>query len=943
MLPAYSLRDVADLRPGDHLCCLYETEQEHRELLTPFLQQGLEKNEKVIYIRDVHTDETILGYLRDEGMNVEPYLTSKQLNIRTVDDTYISGGVFDPDRVIAMLRSETEQAIAQGYSTLRVTGEMTWALRNLPGSEKLIEYEAKLNDFFPNSRCLAICQYDRRRFAPAMLLDILRMYPVIIVGTQFYDNSYYVPPKDMIGSDAERRILDHWIETLTERKQLENQLRAERDKAQKYLDVAGVMLVAIDANHKVSLINQKGCEVLGYKEEQIIGKNWFDNFLPERIRDEVKGVFHELIAGRIQTVEYYENPVLTKSGEERIIAWHNATMTDEAGNIASTLGSGTDITERKRAEEEVQISHRFLTIAYQHSETGPLLNEFVAEIKDVTNCAAVGIRILDDEGNISYQAYDGFSQEFYESESPLSVNSDKCMCINVIEGNTDAALPFYTDGGSFYMNGTTCFLAIVSEEDKGETRNVCNAVGYESVALIPVHLRGDILGLIHVADTRENMVPLRLVRLLEWAAMELGAAIERVQAYEELKKHQTHLAELVEERTEELRREIVERERMEAELVKSQKLEAVGVLAGGIAHDFNNILTGILGNISLAEMYLQAGEPAGKVLDRLIESEKASIRAKGLTQRLLTFSRGGEPITKQASIVKLLRESTDSVLEGFSVRCEFFIPDDLWPAEVDEGQMDQVIRNLVTNADQAMSNGGGVIRIRAENVVVDEQSILPLESGKYVKVFIEDQGVGIPEEHFSRIFDPFFTTKGKASGLGLSIAHSIVKKHHGLINVESQEGIGTTFHIYLPTFRISTRVEEEEIEDISTVCKGRVLVMDDENLIRELTTEILTNIGYEVITTTNGPEAVKVYRKAKESDNPFHAVILDLTIPGGMGGRETIKRLMEIDPDVKAIVSSGYSDNPIMTNFGRYGFKGVIVKPYNVEELRTVLHRVIEG
>ena len=608
--------------------------------------------------------------------------------------------------------------------------------------------------------------------------------------------------------------------------------------------------------------------------------------------------------------------------------------------IAKQLGRTI---ERYWAEEGTQISRRFLMIANKHTEVNPLLSEFVTEIKNIANCAAVGIRVLDGEGNISYQAYDGFSQGFYESESPLSVNSGHCMCINVVKGDADAALPFYTDGGSFYMNGTTRFLATVSEEDKGETHNVCNKVGYESVALVPLRLGGDILGLIHLADTRENMVPLRLVRALESVAIELGAAIKRVCTDEELRKHQTHLEGLVQERTEKLREEIAEREQMEAELVKSQKLEAIGVLAGGIAHNFNNILTGILGNISLAEMYLQAGEPAGKVLDRLIESEKAAIRAKGLTQRLLTFSKGGDPITKQASIAKLLRDSTNSVLEGSNTKCEFFIPGDLWSAEVDEGQIDQVIRNLVTNADQAMSNGSGTIRIRAENVMMDRQNTPLLESGKYVKVSIEDQGVGIPEEHLSRIFDPFFTTKEKASGLGLSIAHSIVKKHHGLISVESQAGIGTTFHIYLPTFRVNTRPKEEEAENRSAMRKGRVLVMDDENLIRELITEILSNVGYEIITTTDGSKAVELYKQAKESGNPFDAVILDLTIPGGMGGRYAIKRLMRIDPEVKAIVSSGYSDNPIMTNFGRYGFKDVIVKPYNVEELRTVLHRVIEG
>ncbi len=412
----------------------------------------------------------------------------------------------------------------------------------------------------------------------------------------------------------------------------------------------------------------------------------------------------------------------------------------------------------------------------------------------------------------------------------------------------------------------------------------------------------------------------------------------RSQAEEELHEQREHLEALVQERTEELRLEITERQHIEAELAKNQKLEAIGVLAGGIAHNFNNILTGIMGNISLAEMYLQSGKPTDKVLERLKESEKSAVRAKALTYRLLTFSSGGEPIIKETSIVEQLRRSVNSARADSNIECELLISGDLRTVEIDEGQMDQVIENLITNAYQAMPDGG-VIRIRAQNMNVTSQNGIALERGKYVEISIEDQGVGIPEEDIQRVFDPFFTTKN-ASGLGLAICHSVITKHGGLITLESQVGVGTTFHVYLPAFQLDV-LAVEEVEEQAALRKIRILVIDDEQMIRELVAEILKNIGYEATTATDGFKAIEVYRKAMESGTPFDVVIMDLTIPGGMGGRETIRRLVLIDPEVRAIVSSGYSNDPIMTAPERYGFKAGIPKPYGTEALIDVLKRVL--
>jgi PAS domain S-box-containing protein len=402
-------------------------------------------------------------------------------------------------------------------------------------------------------------------------------------------------------------------------------------------------------------------------------------------------------------------------------------------------------------------------------------------------------------------------------------------------------------------------------------------------------------------------------------------------------------------------RDITERKKMEEEVLKAQKLESIGVLAGGIAHDFNNLLTVILGNISLTKMYLDPGE---KSYERITEAEKACFRARDLTMQLLTFSKGGIPVKRLASLASLIKESAEFILRGSNVRCEFSIADDLWSVEVDEAQITQVINNLITNAEHAMPEGG-VIKIKAENVTRYEPSQLwfssesqaesptkaafPDHEGRWIKITVEDEGIGIPGENLPKIFDPYFTTKKKGGGLGLATVYSIIKNHNGHIDVTSEVGVGTRFSIYLPASdkraTTSTTSDERVIEG-----KGRILVMDDEDMIRDAIGEMLNRIGYEVEYARDGREAIEKYNRARKSERPFDIVIMDLTIPGGMGGKETIEELRGIDPEIRAVVSSGYSNDPVMSDYRRYGFKGVVVKPYRIEELSRVLHRVmVEG
>ncbi len=382
--------------------------------------------------------------------------------------------------------------------------------------------------------------------------------------------------------------------------------------------------------------------------------------------------------------------------------------------------------------------------------------------------------------------------------------------------------------------------------------------------------------------------------------------------------------------------DITERKHLEEELLKSRKLESVGLLAGGIAHDFNNILTAILGNISLAKSHL---DPGDTLFRRLENAEKASIRAKDLTQQLLTFSKGGAPIKKSASIAELLKETASFALRGSNVRCRLILDENLWWTEMDEGQISQVLQNLIINADQAMPDGGE-IHLKAENIVISSRSPLPLKEGKYVKVSVIDHGIGIPKEYLPKIFDPYFSTKQKGSGLGLATTYSIIKKHDGHITVKSRLGKGTTFTFYLPAIEQSEKevLPEEESRQART---GKILVMDDEEMVLEIAGQVIEYLGYQVELVRDGEELISCYVDAMQNGQPFSAVIVDLTIPGGMGGKEAVEKLLEIDPDVRAIVSSGYSNDPIMANYKEYGFTGVVSKPYHIKELKRVLEKVL--
>ena len=460
-------------------------------------------------------------------------------------------------------------------------------------------------------------------------------------------------------------------------------------------------------------------------------------------------------------------------------------------------------------------------------------------------------------------------------------------------------------------------LMRVVAKDGSERLWYCRNIRYDG-------LKGEPLVLGHATDITERTRAERALKEAQTALQE---------AHDELATRVAERTAELQQANERLLAEMEQRKHAEEELLRGRKLESLGVLAGGIAHDFNNFLTIISGNIALAKMHL---EPADSVCDILDQAELACKRATSLSYQLLTFGKGGAPVRKLAPLTGDIKDAVALARAGAQVTINLTIADDLLSAEIDSGQIGHALHNILLNARQAMPEGG-IIDVRAENVEVDGDS-LPLRAGKYVMISIQDHGCGIAADLVPRIFDPYFTTKQSGSGLGLAIVHSIIAKHEGYIAVQSTLGVGTTFSVYLPACE-AAQPAESVIGQQLQAGSGRILVMDDEEALLIVLAQMLGRLGYEIECARSGDEAIELYQKAKDAGRRFDIVLLDLTIPGGMGGKEVADRLKEIDDSVILIVSSGYSNTPIMSEFRSYGFDDVLSKPWTPVQLSEVLRR----
>jgi len=783
---------------------------------------------------------------------------------------------------------------------------------------------------------------------------------------------------------------------ITERQQAERAVKAEKEFAASLIDNAPTSFVAIDPQGETKMMNQYMLKVLGYKADEVVGKDYLSNFVPERERDTLASVFKRLTAEHKPTL--HENHILSKDGKEFLVEWHGMPVFDINRKFQYFYGIGIDITERKKMEEALRESEE----------------KYRSLLDDVVDSSEVGLFILDPDFKVVWvnQAL----ERYFGMRREEVVGKDKRQLIlkqikhnfEDPEGFAERVLATYDN--NTYIENFECHML---SSDKREGRwlehwsrpirsgiysggrvelyyNITDRVRTEELLreseeryreiveetddlITRVDSEGQFIYVNHVA---EKIFGINTDQCFGMSAFDFVHPDDRERTKAEFTgwirnrlRSVTIQNRQVNKITGEvyymfwtsnlhydekgsltgingIARDLTKYKKLEEELLKAKKIESVGILAGGIAHDFNNLLSVIMGNIELAKDDIKLEAEA---LDFLKEAVNASLQAQELTKQLITFSKGGAPIKRIGSIEDLVKETTNFALSGSKVKASFFLPHDLWFVEFDEGQMKHAVKNVIDNAVEAMHDGG-FIDIRAENFKISLETIeqgLKLHQGKYVKISIRDYGAGIPEEHLPMVFDPYFSTKEmgvqKGMGMGLATTYSIIDQHNGYIAVESEIEIGTTFTLYLPAHEKDIK----ELEPIPTpkpakpaIRTGRILLMDDEEMIRNLGRQMLIRVGYDVELAKDGVEAIELYQKAMDSGKPFDVVILDLTVKGGIGGRDAVKKILEINPQAKAIVSSGYSNDPVITHFREYGFIEALPKPYTVKDLSDALNKV---
>ena len=699
-----------------------------------------------------------------------------------------------------------------------------------------------------------------------------------------------------LSTEATRRLIHdlqvHQIELEMQNEELRRaqlELEEERDKYSDLYDFAPVGYFTISEKGVILDANLTMCTMSGVERGLLTGSP-FSKFINRD--DQAIFYYHRRKLIETNTKQTYELRIVNKDKSQFHAQMECIPVLDEDGNICRIRAAVTNIADRKQAEEALRKAH---------DELERRVEERTAKLVKMNEQLEIEI----EERKKAEKALQESNANLDKAQAMAHIGSWR-RDLNMDQGN--------------WSDEMYRILGLSPGDPENPSRE-------------------DFLSRVHPAD-RERTVSVLKKAVEKKRSFDFEFRTIPIEGLERIVHSQ---GEVVCDETETpviligTNLDITERRKLEEERLKREKLESLGVLAGGLAHNFNNILTVIMGNVYLAKQDVARDSEAHEVLQ---EAEKEIYRAKDLTLQLLTFARGGAPVKETASLAEVVRGSGGFVLKGSNVRCDFTIPEDIWPIEIDVGQISQVVQNLIINADQAMPDGG-VIEIDIENRVIEAKDTLPIPSGKYVRVTVKDKGIGIQEKHLPKIFDPYFSTKDRGSGLGLATAYSIIEKHGGHITVDSRFGVGTVFHFYLPASE-KEMGEAKAMEGELIRGDSRVLVMDDEETLRNLACQVLERVGYHVELAKDGEEAIAKYIKAMKEGEPFDAVILDLTIPGGMGGKETIGRLKEIDPKVKAMVASGYSNDPVMANFRDYGFSGVVSKPFGVNKLGRALHDMID-
>lgn len=769
------------------------------------------------------------------------------------------------------------------------------------------------------------------------------------------------------------------VQDITEHRQVEEALRESEEKFRNIFDNAndGILIASVSTRRLVEA-NKTICGMLGYSKDEI--KNlYIEDLHSQKDLPHVLAEFEKQMRGEKTIAE--DLPVRRKDGS--IFYTDICTASTSLGGEQYAVGIFRDISERKKAAETAQQTETRMRMAMTAARQG----FFEIDIRADNIIVSPGyVRML------GYEP-DEFPGKWFDSIHPDDLNTARFIYNEYIAGRRDdCRSEFRQQTKSGQWNWVSSVGAVVDWDSHGTpTRMFGIYTDITERKTAEEALRDSDYFIRKILDTvDEGFIVLdsdfRILTANRAYCGQVGESCDAVigrhcyeishrtlrPCYEEGEKCAVRLVFETGEPQTALHRHpedngnilfvetkafpikditgavtsvietvnnITEKHFFEEERLKMQKLEAIGTLAGGIAHDFNNLLQGIFGYISMAKITLDQKD---RSLAMLEQAEQALHLSVNLTTQLLTFSKGGKPVKEKISLQPVIENSVRFALSGSSIDFRIKFDEDLWAVDADEGQIGQVVQNMVLNADQAMSAGGTVV-VTAKNVSSPGRGLphLPMD-GKHIEISVQDNGIGISEKYLEKIFDPYFTTKEKGSGLGLTTSYSIIRNHGGVIHVKSGVDKGTTFYIYLPA--VESQAEAPKVPKVSiTGRRGRILVMDDEELIRNVAGALVKVLGNEVEVVEHGEAAITKYMSARESGRPFDIVILDLTIRGGLGGRETIERLLAIDPGVRAIVSSGYSDSAVVADYQKYGFKARLNKPYKLEELRDKLNALLNG
>lgn len=730
--------------------------------------------------------------------------------------------------------------------------------------------------------------------------------------------------------------------------------------------------------------NEMFSRVMGVTSDEIMDKTVMDLFPSDHAE-----IYHQKDLQLLSNPghQVYESKVTTKSGQILDVLFTKDVFYDETGQIAGIVGAFIDITDRKMAEEELANTKVLLHAAFEQSPIPMALATVPDYSFKIINKAAEDFLLIKasdylnktpSEIKITWQEYspEGRKITVPELPMPLSLNGISTKNMEMVVERCDGSKVWQlASGAPIYGTNGKLIAGLLIMLDITQRKHIEQALASEKERLA-VTLRSIGDGVI-TTDTEGNIIIMNRVaeELTGWKQNEalckpLSSVfniineitreqcenpVEKVLASGSILELANHTLLISRDGTERIIadsgapirdkdsaiigvvlvfRDMTEKQKLIENAQRTDKLDSLGVLAGGIAHDFNNLLVGVFGYIDLARLKSKNDAFVSTYLDKALSVFN---RAKDLTQQLLTFSQGGAPIRKTGTLELVITNSASFALSGSNIACEYQLAQDLWLCDFDENQIGQVIDNMVLNAQQVMPHGGKIV-IQAENILISKSINSSIKEGNYIKISISDTGTGIPPDMLKRIFDPFFTTKQKGSGLGLATCYSIIHKHGGSIEVESVLGKGTTFKIFLPASKQKS-VQTLSPSAVHHIGHGRILVMDDEAFIREIIGELLVLMGYTVIEAKDGEEALQKCEEALELGELIDCAILDITIPGGMGGKETIVKMRKKYPDMIIFASSGYSENPVMSKPTEYGFSGSIRKPYSPDELAETLNR----